>query len=413
MIGGTLMAESSPSRSELSEHRERIRHRKPGTGALAVLAAALQRQLLWIMVGAYVLAAVLPGPGEAVRSVTLGRIGGTALPLQAGLLAVVVFNAGLTAKAEQLPALLRRPGPLALGLAINALLPTVLLAVASIGAQGWHNPHEAQSLLAGLALIGAMPVAAGATVFSQGDEGSATLSLGLVLGSTLLSPLTIPLGLHLGGFLTTGGYAADLHAAAETAGSLFAVLVVVLPCALGLLTGRIVSRIGRCTDGPGGLRPALPMIRLVNLTVVVTLSYTNACGALRQVIRKPDPDFLLLVVAAAALMCSVSFLFGWVIAGRLSCDRGEAVALTYASGMNNSSASAVLAATRIPDHPAVLLPILAYSLLQKILAGSVGRFIGSGPGLPPGRPAGLPPEWAADRGHAEPVSASRSDAGSR
>src|SRR5690349_7368996 len=161
MIGGNLMAESSPSRSELSEHRERSelrsrnRHRKPGTGALALLAAlvrALQRQLLWIMVGAYALAAVLPGPGEAVRSVTLGRIGATALPLQAGLLAVVVFNAGLTAKAEQLPALLRRPGPLALGLAINALLPSVLLALASIGADGWHNPHEAQSLLAGLAL---------------------------------------------------------------------------------------------------------------------------------------------------------------------------------------------------------------------------------------------------------------------
>lgn len=375
------------------------------------------------MVGAYALAAVLPGPGEAVRSITLGRIGATALPLQAGLLAVVVFNAGLTAKAEQLPALLRRPGPLALGLAINALLPSVLLALASIGADGWHNPHEAQSLLAGLALIGAMPVAAGATVFSQGDEGSATLSLGLVLGSTLLSPLTIPLGLHLGGFLTTGGYASDLHAAAQTAGSLFAVMIVVLPCLLGLLTGRVVSRLGRGTDSPGGpgslggLGPALPVIRLVNLTVVVTLSYTNACGALRQVIRKPDPDFLLLVVAAAALMCSVSFLCGWVIAGRLSCDRGEAVALTYASGMNNSSASAVLAATRIPDHPAVLLPILAYSLLQKVLAGSVGRFIGSGPvrprGLPPGPPPGRTAGRTAGRGHAGPVSASSSDAGSR
>lgn len=383
--------------------------REPGTGALTLLAGALQRNLLWIMVGAYVLAAVLPGPGEAVRSVTLGRIGATALPLQAGLLAVVVFNAGLTARAERLPALLRRPGPLALGVAINALLPSVLLAVASVGAEGWHSPREAQSLLAGLALIGAMPVAAGATVFSQGDEGSATLSLGLVLGSTLLSPLTIPLGLHLGGFLTTGGYAADLHAAAKTAGSLFAVLVVVLPCLLGLLTGRLAAAL---RGGRSGRGSTPPLIRLVNLAVVVTLSYTNACGALRQVIRRPDPDFLLLVVAAAALMCSVSFLCGWVIAGRLRCDRGEAVALTYASGMNNSSASAVLAATRIPDHPAVLLPILAYSLLQKILAGSVGRFIGAPvlpPVLPPGREAGRD----AAAGRAGPVSGSSPDAGSR
>jgi BASS family bile acid:Na+ symporter len=331
--------------------------------------AVLQRQLLWIMLAAYVLAAVLPGPGTALRGVSLGRVGGAELPLQAGLLALVVFNAGLTARVEQLPTLLRRPGPLLLGVLINALLPTVLLAVASVAALGWHSQREAQSLLAGLALVGAMPVAAGATVFSQGSEGNATLSLGLVLGSTLLSPFTIPLGLYLAGFLATGDYASELHAAARAGGGLFAVLVVVVPCLLGLLTGGLVGRVGR------GLGPLLPSVRLVNLGVVVTLSYSNACGALGQVIRRPDPDFLLLVVLAAAAICGFSFLTGWVVAGRLRISRADSIALTYASGMNNSSASAVLAATRMPDHPAVLLPILAYSVLQKIMAGTVGRWV--------------------------------------
>lgn len=337
--------------------------------ALRHLAGVLQRQLLWIMIGAYLLAGLMPGPGEMLRAVPLARVGTTAFPFQAGLLAVVVFNAGLTARAEQLPQLLRRPGPLALGVAINALLPTVLLALASVGAEGWHSPREAQSLLAGLALVGAMPVAAGATVFAQGSEGSATLSLGLVLGSTLLSPLTIPFSLRLGALLTAGSYATELNAAARSAGGVFAVLVVVLPCLLGLLTGRLLHRYGDL------LTPVLPLVRLINLVSVVTLSYTNACGALQQVISKPDPDFLLLVVLAAALMCTLSFFFGWVIAGRLNCARADAVAVTYASGMNNSSAGAVLAATRMPDHPAVLLPILAYSLLQKILAGSVNRVL--------------------------------------
>ncbi|MHA6761354.1 sodium-dependent transporter [Streptacidiphilus sp. PAMC 29251] len=356
---------------------------------------ALQRQLLWIMMGAYLLAGLLPGPGQVLRAVPLARFGTADFPLQAGLLSLVVFNAGLTAKAEHLPALLRRPGPLALGVAINALLPTLLLALASVGAQGWHSAREAQSLLAGLALVGAMPVAAGATVFAQGSEGSTTLSLGLVLGSTLLSPLTIPHGLGLGALLTTGSYAAELQGAAQSAGSVFAVLAVVLPCLLGLVVGRLLSLRGDL------LAPALPVIRLANLAVVVTLSYTNACGALQQVISKPDPDFLLLVVLAAALMCSLSFLCGWVIAGRLNCGRADAVAVTYASGMNNSSAGGVLAATRIADHPAVLLPILAYSLLQKILAGSVGRV------LPPERAAG--PEQFVDR--PVPVSGSTGDAG--
>lgn len=339
---------------------------------------ALHRQLLWIMLAGYALAATVPGPGEALRGLSLGRVGGAELPLQAGLLALVVFSAGLTARSELLPALLRRPGPLLLGVAINALLPTLLLATASVGAEGWHSPREAQSLLVGLALIGAMPVAAGATVYSQGSAGNATLTLGLVVGSTLLSPLTIPLGLHLGGFLTTGDYAADLHEAAHAAGSLFAVLTVVLPCALGLLTGRVIDRLG------GELKAALPSIRLVNLAVVVTLSYTNACGALGPVVQRPDPDFLLLVAVAAAAMCGLSFLTGWVVAGRLRMGRADAIALTYASGMNNSSASAVLAATRIPDHPAVLLPILAYSMLQKLLAGSVGRLLPTEPDTGPG-----------------------------
>ena len=345
-------------------------HRPQHTGPLARVVAWLQRQLLWIMLIAYALAAGLPGPGAAVRALTLGRLGGVDFPLQAGLLALVVFNAGLTARAERLPALLRRPGPLLLGIAVNALLPTLLLAVASVGASGWHSEREAQSLLVGLALIGAMPVAAGATVFSQGSEGNATLTLGLVIGSTLLSPLTIPLGLHLGGFLTTGDYAEDLHEAASSAGDLFAVLAVVLPCLLGLLSGQLLRRFG-----PGALHRSLPGIRLANLAVVVLLSYTNACGALRPVIQHPDPDFLALVALAAALMCGVSFLAGWVLAGRLRLGRADAIAVTYASGMNNSSASAVLAATRMPDHPLVLLPILAYSLLQKILAGTAARLL--------------------------------------
>ncbi|MEZ0095873.1 bile acid:sodium symporter family protein [Streptacidiphilus sp. EB129] len=359
------------SAEQLSAGQSSAGHPAVVDGVLARLGGALQRQLLWIMVGMYVLAAVLPEPGEALRRVSLGHVGAVGFPLPAGLLALIVFTAGLTARAEQLPRLLRRPGPLLLGILTNALLPTLLLAAASVAAAGWHNQKEAQSLLVGLALIGAMPVAAGATVFAQGSDGNATLTLGLVVGSTLLSPLTIPLGLHLGGFLTAGDYATDLHAIARTASSVFAVLAVVLPCASGLLAGQVAARVGR------GLTPALPVIRLLNLGVVVSLSYTNACGALGQVLARPDPDFLVLVTVAAGLMCGCSFLTGWVIANRLRIPRSDAIAVTYASGMNNSSASAVVAATRIPDHPLVLLPILAYSLLQKVLAGSVGRLVGA------------------------------------
>jgi BASS family bile acid:Na+ symporter len=253
-----------------------------------------------------------------LRAVTPLHLGGAAVPLQAWLLAAVVFSAGLTARTEALPGLLRHPRALRVGIATNALLPTVLLALGAVVAGGWHNPHEAQSLLVGLALVGAMPVAAGATVFAQGSEDNATLTLGLVIVSTLLSPLTIPLGLHLGSFLASGPYAADLHAAAAHACSVFAVLTVVLPCALGLALGRLLT-----AHRPALLAAALPVVKAVNLGVVVLLSHTNACGWPGRVVSRPDLDFLLLVAVATAAMCGGSLLTGWVLAGRLDLPRGR------------------------------------------------------------------------------------------
>jgi len=50
--------------------------------------------------------------------------------------------------------------------------------------------------------------------------------------------------------------------------------------------------------------------------------------------------------------------------------------VTLACGMNNCSASAVLITTALPDRPQILLPVLAYGLLQKVAAGRVVRGFG-------------------------------------
>ncbi len=59
---------------------------------------------------------------------------------------------------------------------------------------------------------------------------------------------------------------------------------------------------------------------------------------------------------------------GWTC--RAQPDR---ISLTFATGMNNSSAAAVLAACWFSHRPEVLLPILFYSLLQKVVAGVAGK----------------------------------------
>ncbi|MGG8406467.1 hypothetical protein ACM614_07470 [Streptomyces sp. 12297] len=47
------------------------------------------------------------------------------------------------------------------------------------------------------------------------------------------------------------------------------------------------------------------------------------------------------------------------------------MSVTLACGMSNSSASAVLITTAMPDRPQILLPVLAFSLLQKLAANRI------------------------------------------
>ncbi|MEU9446595.1 hypothetical protein AB0D42_38340 [Streptomyces sp. NPDC048304] len=71
----------------------------------------------------------------------------------------------------------------------------------------------------------------------------------------------------------------------------------------------------------------------------------------------------------AASVCPLSLTAGHAAARLLRLDAPAASSFTLACGMNHSSASAVLITTTLPDKPHLLLPVLAYGLLQKTAAG--------------------------------------------
>lgn len=73
----------------------------------------------------------------------------------------------------------------------------------------------------------------------------------------------------------------------------------------------------------------------------------------------------------AALVCPLPFVLGPAAARLLRLDAPAAASLTLPCGMNNSSASAVLITTTLPDKPHLLPPVLAYGLLQKTAASRV------------------------------------------
>jgi bile acid:Na+ symporter, BASS family len=334
---------------------------------LASVSHFVHRQFLWLVIGSYVVAALFPSFGLWIRSVSLGEISlfqeRIDLSLPVLMLALLLFNAGLGVQTGQLRHLLRSPLTLLLGLAANLLLPVAFIFGMTLLMRLWHNPDEVQNLLVGLALVASMPIAGSSTAWSQNANGDLALSLGLVLGSTLLSPLTTPLALHTAGLMATGDYAEDLHELATGGTGAFLAVAVLLPSLLGIL--------GRTALGEARVASAGPVLKLLNSSNLVLLNYSNAAVSLPQTVADPDWDFLAVVLGIVVILCVLAFAGGWWIAHLLRADPAQRASLMFGLGMNNNGTGLVLAALALADHPRVLLPIIFYNLVQHLVAGAV------------------------------------------
>lgn len=351
----------------------------------------VQRWLLWLMLACYVLAGVFPAPGEKLRGLTLPiSAGGRAVTVSMVLLAVMLFSAGLGVRVADLRAVVSRPVRLVLGLAANAVLPLLVLPVVALGLRAWPDTAEAEGLAVGLMLVLAMPIAGGAASWGQNAGANVPLIVAMVMGSALLSPLTIPLGMQLAGVLVgpDGASVLDDTSAvdliARTGAGAFALVSVVVPCLAGIAV--------RAALGEARTRRLLPTAKAVNLLNILLLCYLNAAGALGQALAHPDPDLLVLALGLSGAVCCLAFACGRWMARWTGDDQPERLSLTFATGMNNSSAAAVLAAGWFSHRPEVLLPTLSYSLLRKLVAGTAGK-----PPRPKQKPPSVGPRTGARR----------------
>jgi BASS family bile acid:Na+ symporter len=329
--------------------------------------AFTQRNLLWLLLATDGVGALCPAIGVRFRGVHVATVPWPGQPTPISLpmlmLGFLLVVAGLGTNTEELRAVVRRPALVLAGLGANAVYPILFAVAVAIALRGWANADETQSVLVGLALIGAMPIAGSSTAWSQNSGGNIALSLGLVLGSTLLSPWLTPLGLHAIGRVTTGDYSEDLHELASQGSSAFVMLAVVFPSLLGLALRRVL--------GPARTSRILPALKLCNLVNLLVLNYTNAADALPQTIASPDWDFLTLVLVVTGLMCAGAFATGWLVPRALGKGRADQTALMFGLGMNNNGTGLVLASAALADHPRVLLPLIFYNLVQQIAAGFV------------------------------------------
>lgn len=323
----------------------------------------LHHHFLWLLAGSYLLAAVCPWPGVAIRhtaALDAGAAGVISLPML--LLAFLLFNAGLAADATDLGGVVRRPLALLAGVAATVAVPVVVVAGLGAVLVWWHDPDEARCLVAGLGIVAAMPVAGSSAAWSQQAGGSAALSLGLVVASTLLSPLTTPLALAAVGPLAGGGSISGVPGAGVVT---FLVVGVVIPSTAGMAVRRWAGTVS--------VAKVQPAMKSAGTLVLLVLCYANATASLPAVIANPDWDYLALVVAAAGVLCGSGFAAGWAVARLIGAGGSQRRSLVFGLGMSNNGTGLVMAGAALSGMPAAILPVLTYNLIQHLFAGAVSR----------------------------------------
>ncbi len=330
----------------------------------------VHKYFLWFLLLAYALAAVIPSPGLFLRSLSLTHINlspANTLNITPSLLmlAFLLFNAGLGIKIQEVKELFSKPKLAIIGFLANSLVPILLIFALRAALGLWHDQNELQNLLTGLALIVSMPIAGSSTAWSQNANGNLSLSLGLILLSTLASPFTTPTIFHAFSFITTGDYSEDLQELAHEGTNIFMCLTVVLPSLLGVILHFVF--------GEEKIASLKPILKLINFIVLIVLNYSNAASSLPEAFGKLDLDYLAFILIITTMMCSAAFASGWLISKIYKTNKSDMAALMFGLGMNNNGTGLVFAASALADHPAVLLPIVFYTLIQQIIAAAVDR----------------------------------------
>lgn len=339
----------------------------PTFSGVRTLSVFVQRHLLWLLIGAYVVAAFFPRLGLWIRDVSFGNIiifgQDMRISLLMILLALLLFNAGLGMPLSEVRNLAGSRMVVSLGLVANIGIPLAYIVAMTGAMQWWHNPDETQTIIVGLALVASMPIAGSSTAWAQNADGNLALSLGLVLFSTLLSPIVAPLALHAIGTLTRGDYATTLQGLAAYSTGAFLGAWVVLPALLGMATRPLL--------GAGQVAQMKPILKLLNAGVLLALNYSNASVSLPQAVAHPDVDFLLVLFIITLGLCVTTFGAAYGLGRVLQTDDSITTSLMYGLGMNNNGTALVLAALAFSEFPRVMLPIIFYNLVQHLVAATV------------------------------------------
>lgn len=338
-----------------------------GATHLAALASWIHKNFLWLLVASYLLAAILPGPGLAIRNLSLTPPAGDKVTAPLLLLALLLFCAAAVVRWSQVRSLIHHPGILLVGLIAIWIVPGIVVSLL-----GWFLPsmlgeYVTTGMLVGLALVAAMPVANSSVAWSQNGQGNIALSLGLVVLTIVLSPLATPQLLNWMGFVLSEQETAQCEALVTKFSGAFFIIWVILPS----LAGGVVNRLA----GPQRIENARGTLRLISSITLLTLNYANASLAMPKVLSNEGVKAVVVSAVLAILLSITGMLSAWLLSRWLKLGDESRVSLVFGFSMKHTGLALVLAGEVLETEPRVILMIVIATLLQHIIAGVADWFL--------------------------------------
>jgi len=325
----------------------------------------LQRHCLWLLVGCYALAALLPAPGRAMRSlewsVPFATQSVVTFPLL--LLALLLLCAALQTDMTQIRAAAERPWVLVAGLLAVWLGPALLVLPAAVLLPALVDRADAIELLVGLLLVASMPVANSSVGWTQAARGNLALGLALVLVSIFLCPWVTPHLLATFHFSLSTVDGAHLQLLMDKFSGSFFIVWVIVPTAAGLAC--------RYLCGPQRVAAATNWIAATSVAALLLLNYVNAALALPDVLEQSQPTVLLATALLATALAAIGLVAGWLIARWLDVAPDQRAALLFGLSMKHTGLALLLAGAVLPELRLAILVIVLATLAQHLLAGIV------------------------------------------
>lgn len=315
-----------------------------------------------LLIAAYVLAALVPGPGLWLRDLQYSDAEGAAR-FSLAMVAVLLASAAVMSDPLRLCELPGRPRALLVVIAGCWLAPLAIVWCTAVAVSACLPLAQASPVVLGLTLAAAMPVANSAVAWTHQSKGAINWALGLVILSIAASPLLTPLSLDwLGPRLSADQAAATEGMVLDSIGLIF-VGWVLAPTAGGLCVGRLLGARGREAVGP--------WLALASAAALLLLNYANAAAALPRVVSEPQPLAIAVALVAALALPVGGAAAGWRLAPMVGVARRVRSAWAYSLGMRNTGLALALADRVLDSAPLAVLAILLVTLTQHVVAAAV------------------------------------------